>query len=181
MVTIDNDDLGKTRFQVLMDLIYESNGFRFPLDKITFKAPSELDKRKDLEFDPNTFIPARVNPRYDARFATPQSGIMYRRRSLPKHIEGINFKVITPMFLPFKISDVLDQINEIVPYEFQIEEIVDYEYKTLDEARAGIRLQARPESVLWFAGKSFMINTKAIGGGVLIENPELDGFHEYVA
>lgn len=181
MVTIDNDDLGKTRYEVLMDLIYESAGIRIPLDKIVFGAPFELDKRKDLELDPNTFVPVRVNPRYDARYSASGAGIMYRRRNLAKHIAGLNMKQVTPLALPFKISDVLDQINAIVPYEFQLEEIVNYEYKTLEEAKAGIRLQARPDSLLWFDGKTFLVNVKTIGGAPLIENTVLDGFNEYVA
>ena len=179
MVVIDNNDLGKPREQVLMDLIYESNGIRIPLDKIKFGSAREVDKRKDLDLDPNTYIAAKVSPNWDNRYP-PNGGFMYRRRSLPDHVNGVNFKLVTPLFLPFKVSDVLDQINAIVPYEFQLPEIVNHEYKTLDEARDGLVLEARADAYLWFGKRNVKLNLNAIGGSLLISNNVLDGFKEYV-
>lgn len=179
MVVIDENDNGKSREALLMDLIYESNGYRIPLDKIKFGKPREVDQRKDLDDDPNTFIPVQVNPQYDDRFSFDSSGVMYRRRSIVKHVEGIDFFVITPLFLPFKISDLLEQINELVPYEFQKEEIIDHEYKTLEEVEAGISLDAQKNAYLWFSGVKFNVNTTSISGAPLISNKNLDGFKVY--
>lgn len=178
-VIIDDNDIGKNRSVMLMDLIYESNGIRVPLDKIKFGIPKEVDQRVDLDDDPNTFIPVRVDPQYDDRFALGTSGIMYRRRSISQHVEGIDLFSIRPLFLPFKISDILEEINLLVPYKFQLEEIENYEYKTLEEVEAGIQLVAKKQAYLWFGGKKFNVNTTIISGDPLISNTVLDGFKVY--
>lgn len=178
-VIIDDNDNGKSREALLMDLIYESNGIRVPLDKIKFGIPREVDQRKDLDNDPNTFIPVKVNNQYDNRFALGTSGIMYRRRSIAKHIAGIDLAVITPLFLPFKVSDLLEQINTLVPYEFQVEEIENYEYRTLAEVEAGVKLVAKKQAYLWFEGATFNVNTTKISGAPLIANKTLNGFKVY--
>lgn len=180
MVVIDENDNGKSREQILMDLIYETNTIRIPLDKIKFGSPSEVDKRKDLDNDPNTFIPVKIDQQYDARFSFPTSGIMYRRRSVSKHVQGFDLNTVMPLFLPFKMSDILDQINVIVPYEFHTLDIVNREYKTLEEVEAGITLEARKNAYLWFGKVVFDVNTGGINGDPLINVTTLDGFNQYV-
>ncbi len=181
MVVIDENDVGKSREQVLMDLIYESTGRRIPLDKVKFGKPMEVDKRKDLTDDPNTFIPCRVNLQYDDRYSADGSGFMYRRRSIVDHTQGINLNSVRPAVLPFKISDVLDQINDVVPYTIQVSDIIDYEYTTLEQVLEGITLRAHPESLLWCQSRTFLIDTGALTGDLIIQNTDLDGFTEYGA
>lgn len=182
MVVIDELDVGKTREEVLMDLIYEAVGYRVPLDRVKFGKPREVDKRKDLDLDPNTFIPARVDPTYDDRYSAAGSGFMYRRRNIINHTNGVDFSQVAPPSLPFKMADVLDQINERMPYPIQLSDIVNYEYKTFAEvAEKGIRLQAHPESLLWIDGQTFFVNTVYINGKPLINVKELDGFNEWFA
>lgn len=180
MVVIDEGDSGKAREAVLMDLIYESTGTRIPLDKIKFGTPKMVDKRKDLKYDPNTFITVKVDSRYDSRYSASTSGIMYRRRSITEHIAGLNMQAVAPTALPFKITDILDQINTIVPYEFHPEEIVNHEYKTLADVELGIKLEAKPSALLWIDGKTIHVNTGLIGGSALVNTTNLDGFNEYV-
>jgi hypothetical protein len=181
MVVIDEKDVGKTREEVLMDLIYEGIGDRVPLDKVRFGLPQELDQRRDLDLDANTFIAARVDPRYDARYASAGSGFMYRRRNIINHADGCDFSQVAPMAIPFKMSDILDQINACMPYPIQVSDIIDYTYRTLAEVEAkGVRLQAHPESLLWIKGAEFLVNTAYINGQPLINVRELDGFNEWV-
>jgi hypothetical protein len=181
MVVIDENDVGKSREQVLMDLIYESTGQRIPLEKVKFSKPLEVDQRRDLATDPNTFIPCQVDQQYDDRYWAQGSGFMYRRRSIFDHTVGIDLNSVRPSVLPFKISDVLDQINDVVPYTIQVSDIIDYEYTTLEQVLEGITLQAHPESLLWMRGRTFQVDTGALTGDLLIQETDLDGFTEYQA
>jgi hypothetical protein len=182
MVVIDEKDVGKTEEEVLMDLIYEGTGQRIPLDKVRFGKPREVDKRKDLEDDPNTFIPCRVDPQYDGRYNAAGSGFMYRRRDITNHVSDSDFSQVAPAALPFKITDILDQINERMPYPIEARDIIDYEYKTLKEVEEkGVTLRAHPESLLWIKGTTFNVNTTYINGAPLVSVLDLDGFNEWQA
>lgn len=181
MVVIDEHDVGKSREQVLLYLVYEATGQVIPLEKIAFGKPSEVDPRKDLATDPNTFIPAQVDVQYDARFWAKGSGFLYRRRCIMNHTQDSDFQNVSPPHLPFRISEVLDQINAILPYPIQVADIIDYEYTTIEQVHVGVTLQAHPESLLWINGRTFTVNTELLEGGPLIANQALDGFHEYVA
>lgn len=179
MVIIDEHDVGKSREEVLLYLVYEATGQVIPLDKIVFGKPQEVDPRKDLDLDPNTFIPAQVVVEYDERYWIQGSGFLYRRRNIINHIEPVDLSKVQPQALPFKMTDLLDQINAILPYPIKADDMIDYEYKTLDEVKAGVRLQAHPESLLWISGASFLVDTTVLEGGPLIKLPHIDGFHEW--
>jgi hypothetical protein len=180
MVVIDEKDVGKTNEQVLMDLLYEATGQRIPLDKVKFGKPREIDKRKDLDFDPNTFIPARINKQYDARYSAEGSGFMYRRRNILNHTGDCDFSRVAPPTLPFTMLDILDQINECMPYPIKPEDIINHKYTTLEEVEtSGVRLDAHPESLLWIKGVAFFVNTAYINGQPLVMVTDLDGFNEW--
>lgn len=180
MVIIDVNDIGKSREQVLLDLIYEATGERIPLDKVKFGKPREIDKRKDLEFDPNTFIPARIDRNYDTRYGTtPDDGFMYRRRNIVEDFGATDFSSVKPHSLPFKLTDILDQINACLQYPIGADDIIDHEYTTLGQVEAGVHLQAHPESLLWIKGIKIYVDTGYIKGVPLIFETELDGFNEW--
>lgn len=178
MVVINEEDVGKTPEQVLIDLIYEALGFRLPVDKVKFGKPKMLDARKDLAKDPNTFIPARVDPRYDSRYNSAGSGFMYRRRNITHHCRVYDFSRVAPTKLPFKISDVLDQINQVMPYPLQMRDLINHEYKTVEEARH-MKLTAHPESLLWISEHVFTPSMAYLDGTDLFPVTELDGFNYY--
>lgn len=180
MVVIDERDINKTREELLMDLLYEATGERIPLEHIKFGKPQELDARPDLDDDPNTFIPAKVNPRYDSRYNYKGSGFMYRRRSIYAHMRGCVFDGITPTHLPFKVSDLLDQINHCLPYPIKKEDIVDYEYTSLEQLKGNtIRLQAHPESLIWCEGGEIPIDKRILTNEPIVSVFLLDGFKEW--
>lgn len=179
MVIIDEHDINKTKEEILMDLIYESTGQRIPLPHVRFGKPQELDQRPDLKFDPNTFIGARVNPRYDNRYNSAGSGFMYRRRSIIEHMRGCVFDGVAPAQLPFRVSELLPQINHCLPYPISAEEIVDYEYTTLEEAADGIKLKAHPDSLLWCDSGYVPFDDRLITGKPLITVTNLPGFFEW--
>lgn len=179
MVVIDGNDVGKSREQVLLYLIYEASGQIIPLDKVEFGKPRILDQRKDLDTDPNTFIPCRISQEYDDRYWAEGSGFMYRRRCILNHTQESDLHSVRPAHLPFTITEILPLINAILPYPIQSSDVIDYKYNTLEEVRAGITLQAHPESLLWINGKTFTVNTDILEGAPLIDNRNLDGFNEY--
>lgn len=181
MVVINEKDIGKEREEVLLDLIYEATGQRIPLSKVIFGLPEEVDPRKDVDLDHNTFIPARVDQKYDSRYWKDGSGFLYRRRNIHDHTFGIDFSNVQPLTLPFRITDILDQINALMRYPIQSSDVVDYEYTSLEELEIkGVHLKAHPHSVLWIGGTWFKINTMRINGGPLIGVFNLDGFNEWI-
>lgn len=179
MVVIDERDIGKTREDLLRDLLYESTGRRIPADKIVYGKPVTMDARPDDMLDPNTFMPVRVNVNYDNRFKNNGDGFMYRRRDLAKHGRDCNFGSVLPEYLPFKVSDILDQINSCMPYPIAASDIIDYEYETLEQVQDGIKLQAHPESYLWVSGKTFKIDDTLIRYQSPIKTRRLLGFFVY--
>ncbi len=183
MVVIDEHDLGKTRKEVLMDLIYEATGRRIPLDKVVFGKPLEVDVRKDLRLDPNTFIPMRIDMGYDARFNTAESGVLYRRRDLADHVKDIEASQIIVDKLPVKVSDLIEQINDQLTYPVLACEVLDYQYDTVEQlVKYGLILRANPDSVLWYNGGAINgIDTGNVDGTKppLVVNPYLMGFYKY--
>lgn len=179
MVIIDEKDIGKTKEELLMDLIAEWLGERIPLDKIVYGLPEELDQRPDLPYDPNTFVPARVDIRYDDRYSEQGSGFMYRRRSIVEHLAGCDLSTITPLKLPFTIHDLIDQINKCVPYPIDKDDLVNHKYETKEDYENGIHIQAHPHSYLWMDGEKVKIDDRWIDGIPLLKNTRLNGFFKW--
>lgn len=179
MVIIDEKDIGKTKEELLMDLISEWLGERIPLDKIKYGLPEELDQRPDLPYDPNTFVPAKVNIQYDERYSEMGSGFMYRRRSIVEHLAGCDLSTITPLKLPFSIHDLIEQINKCVPYPIDKDDLVDYKYETKEDYENGIRIQAHPHSYLWMDGETVKIDDRWIDGIPLLTVTRLIGFFKW--
>lgn len=179
MVIIDEKDIHKSKEEILMDLIYESTGQRIPLEHVKFGKPVELDARPDLKFDPNTFIPARVNPRYDNRYNSSGSGFMYRRRSIFEHIQGCSFNGVAIYSLPAKLTDLLEQINRCLPYPIAKEDVSEVEITSLEQIQKGIRFAAHPESILWCEGGIVPIDTRALEGIPLVTVTQLNGFKKW--
>lgn len=179
MVIIDQDDIGKTRDELLMDLVAEYLGFRIPLDKIVFGNPQELDQRPDLSFDPNTFIPARVDTAYDDRYSEAGSGFMYRRRSIVEHASGCDFSKVAPTTLPFTTHDLIDQFNKCLPYPIDESDIVLIEYKTKEDYEKGVEFKADPHSLFWTDGEKINIDDRWITGEPIITVTDLPGFFKW--
>lgn len=177
MVVIDENDIGKTKEEILIDLLYEATGKRIPLNKIKHGVPFELDVRKDLKTDPNTYIPVKVDQEYDDRYSSDTSGIMYRRRNIAQHCENCTFITVKPSTLPFNISSYLDRINENLPYPIDLEDIVDHTYSTLDEIENGVLLEATPSSLLWSGKNRLIIDLGYLTGDPFISNTIMDGFN----
>lgn len=150
MVIIDEKDLHKTKEEVLLDLIYEASGQRFPIDKIGFGNPHELKTRLDDELAPNTHIPVKVDMAFDRRYAIPEAGFLYRRREIHKHLKDIDWSQVLVRKIPFTTADVLPQINDQLSYPIQPEEVDNLTYESIEQLLAyGMIIQAAPDSLLW--------------------------------
>lgn len=179
MVVIDEHDVGKTKKEVLMDLIYEATERRIPLDKVTFGKPQEVDVRKDLIYDPNTFIPMRVDPGYDNRYNTPETGVLYRRRSLKDHLKDVDFSMVLVEKFPVRVSELLEQVNYQLKYPIAACEIQEFQYDTSEQLeKFGLYIMADPESVLWFDGGP-MMGVDVGGKPGLVTITRLMGFFKY--
>jgi hypothetical protein len=179
MVVIDEHDLGKSRKEILMDLIYEGTGRRIPLDKVSFGKPRALDQRPEISVDANTFIPARIDPAWDARLNSNKSGFMYRRHHIKNYCDTCTFMAVKPLQFPFKVSELLDQINDQLPYPLFMDDFVDKEYLTLESTLEGIDLIAQRDSLLWHGRFKISIDLSWIDGNSLVTVAFLDGFNVY--
>lgn len=183
MVVIDEHDVGKTRREVLMDLIYEATGRRLPLDKVVFGKPRPCDQRPEVKTDPNTFIPMRVDVQYDHRFNLPESGVLYRRRDMGDHLKDLDTSKIKVGKFPVRTTDLLDQINEQLTYPVLACELMDYEFTSAEQIEMfGLMVVAHPDSVLWMgSGELFGVD---VSGAVdpestLVPNNYLMGFYKW--
>lgn len=181
MVIINELDLHKSKHEILMDLIYEATRQRFPLDKIVFGDPRELKTRPGDKLAPNTHIPVRVDLGFDRRYAVPEAGLLYRRREVGEHLQRVNWKDVVVPHFPFKITDVLDQINEQLSYPIAAEDVDDFTYDSVEQLAAyGFILQATSNSLLWCENMtSFDVSLGAYAPGSMIQITRLSGFKKW--
>lgn len=183
MVVIDEHDIGKTKDEILMDLVYEATGKRMPLDKIVFGEPLEVDPRKDLDLDPNTFISINVDPQFDVRFCQPDSGLLYRRRGIAQHLIKIDPSQIIVDKLPIRVSDLIEQINDQLKFPIFMEDFLDYQYDSVEQLiKYGLVLQPKPGTILWHGSESIHgVNVGNVSGEKcpLVGNAYLMGFFKY--
>lgn len=174
MVIIDEHDLGKTKVELLMDLLFESTGRRIPEKWITYGDPSELDARPEVLTDPNTFIPATVDGTYDFNLANALRGFMYRRRDLKKHFEGVTLNLTFPTW-PMTLHQIIEtQINPQLKYPLAVTDFVDYEIT--DRETTNLKIQAHPHSWFWFNEVDIAIVPPPEHFFVLFEIPHMPGF-----
>lgn len=178
MVVIDEHDLGKTKIQLLMDLLYESTGQRIPEHRIKYFEPSELDARPDVPTDPNTFIPIRIDPTYDYNLSQ-LAGFLYCRRELASHFAGIDLELEFTEFPTTLHEVVLNQINPQLTYPLDCTDFVDYEIT--DVNTTSLNLVAKKGSFIWIGKASVAISPPDTGFYILVDNPYLTGFNPYTA
>lgn len=175
MVKIDEHDIGKSKIQILTDLIYESTGLRFPESKIKYGKPEELDTRPDLWDDPNTFIPVKIDVTYDDRF-TLSDGFMYRRHGIAYYLNKYNVKV-NALQAGMRVHEIVEQqINYQIPFPLDTEDFQDY--VITDTTVTSLKIKARSDSLLWHGVSSVPISSVAYSP--LYTNLHLSGFREYI-
>jgi len=159
-------DYDKPAVQILLDLIYLSNGIRFDEDELTFGTPQALDQRPDIDYDPNTFIMIHVNPLADFRYAG-STGVMYRRATLLEIPPVTMTPIPTPAY-PFTTYDLLPAINAHYAVQLTEDDVVNSTYTDED---APLVVTMLPSS-LCYQGSATLNH-------YLLATTNLTGFLEY--
>ncbi|BAQ02687.1 hypothetical protein AVU38_gp159 [Ralstonia phage RSL2] len=164
-------DFDRPEAETLCDLIYISNKYKLPPPMATFGTPKALDQRPDIEDDPNTYIPAKINPKFDHRMFPTETGFLYHRIPLAA-LRVVDDSVIQPLAIPFKTYDILDQINRQLGVRLTENDLVNTEYTTMDD---DFVITALPTSKIWMGWRYINV----LGGGkknLLFPNYLLFGF-----
>lgn len=175
-VVIDENDIGKTKIELLTDLLYESTRRRIPEEHIKYGDPQALDQRPDRKWDSNTFIPFKIDADYDDRFSRNNTGFMYRRRDLSDYLADYSFTIEVDHF-PFRISEYLGEINSFLPFPLDAAEILDYEFN--DRTKTTFDLIADPKSLIWTGRAKITLEPLNPVFFKLVPMPFIPGFFQY--
>lgn len=165
--------LNRTSIEIVLDLIYAVSDLLFPAEKITFGQPVKIDIHPDIENDVNTFIPVSIDCEYDDRFTGPKKdnfhyqndridGFLYRRIPLSLLTPDGNVIFEKPQIYPFKIHDVLDDINVKLNSKLIADDVINDVY---DSPTEHITLRASPHSLAWIDELELFFDV--LGGRIL--------------
>lgn len=164
-------DFDRPEEKILCDLIYIANKYRMEPPVVTFGIPKAFDQRPDIEDDPNTYIPAKVNPKFDQRLVKGATGFRYTRIPLAALRMAEN-SLIQPPVVPFKTYDILPQINQQLGVQLTENDLENITYTTMND---DFIIRAKPTSLIWIGWRNIQVN----GGGkknLLFPNLMLYGF-----
>lgn len=144
-----NYPFDRPREEILMDLIYQFNQYRTPLDRMKFGVPIPLDIYPDIKTDENTLLPVHVQELYDGRF-DGRNGFLIRRIPLSELVEdeSVNFDID---HFPFRMVDILPQLNRKFHVQLREDDILN----TLVRSHHDFVLKANPYSTLWVDSTPF--------------------------
>jgi hypothetical protein len=120
-------DLNKAAKDILLDLIFFSNGIRFNEAEVEFGSPQALDATADTPGDPNTFIPISVPD--TAKRYQGDTGFMYRRVGLDE-ITPVGTGINVPVF-PITTYELLPSLNAYYGTQWTQADLVNYTYLAL--------------------------------------------------
>lgn len=177
-VVINEEDIGKSDFDILMDLIYETNKVRFPREHIWTGTPKPLDQRPDIDDDENTYIDVRVDPLWNYEYSR-HGGFLYRRQDLTEYFQDVEVAITATEF-PFTIRSIWDtQVQPYLPYPINKNDIQDYLFTDLHATT--VTVYAASGSLLWSGHVKILLNPINPAFFELCPvTPFLNGFTEYV-
>lgn len=150
-------DFERPEIEILCDLIYHSTGYRLSPSRVVFQDPQVLDPRLDVEDDVNTYIPARVDPKFDSRLVPGKTGFLYTRLPIGAVIVD-DMVPITPPEFPFTTLDILDQINDQLKLNLTADDIENKTYTSPDE---DFVISTNAKSKIWIGERKILVS----GGG----------------
>lgn len=139
--------------QIVCDLIYVHNEYKIQPVQVEFLPPQELDQRPDIDDDPNTYTPAKINPDQDHRMKPQETGFMYRRLPLAILRRNPQVRIVAPQF-PFKTYEILDQINRHLDSNLTELDLIDETYESLE---GEILIHAKPTSHVWIGFRDIIV------------------------
>lgn len=158
---------------IALDMIFLSTGFRIPAAKIKFEDPVVMDIRPDIDDDPNTYVMSHVDRNFDRRIGG-RTGFLYRRLPLELLAPTIPDININAPHLPFKTSDVLDQINQLLKTRLTMNDLVEFNYLAPNNQMVVL---ANPKSLAWVGQIVLGVNTGYVPP--IVNQTDLSGFEIY--
>jgi hypothetical protein len=175
MVIIDERDIGKTREQILLDLLYEALGERLEETWYTHGTPEALEVTPRNPTDPNTFMRIQYAPHY--KEVSSEVGVMYRRRHIAEHLAQYSFDLSFSRFPTTTRQIVEDLINPHLNFPLASGDFLDEVVN--DPLTTAVRIKAHPDSVIWCGETSQSINLPGEEFFVLAQVTILGGFQPY--
>lgn len=131
-------DLNQPAAQILLDLIWRSNGIWLQQDYMEFDTPVAIGNAASC--GPDTLITITADQIEDNRFQGSQQ-ILYRRLPLNEVLTpAVSLTVAT---LPFNIVDLLPAINQAYQLQLSAADVLNTQYADLTQP---VVLAAAPES-----------------------------------
>jgi hypothetical protein len=150
-------DLSQSSKQIALDSIYDIIKYHIPEHEVKFGRPQPLDLDKQNDLDENTYIPAVVTDQFDYRFNNNKSGFLYRRVRLSE-LQNKNITIRPPEY-PFKITDLLDQINEAAGTQLTEADLVG---EVIQTEITNLTLNAHPYSIAWIGSLDVLVQEIAM-------------------
>lgn len=175
MVIINERDIGKTREQILLDLLYEALGERLEETWYTHGVPEELEATPKNPLDPNTFMRIEYAPHY--KEVKSDIGVMYRRRDIGEHLAQYSFDLAFSRFPTTTRQIVEDLINPHLNFPLASGDFVDEVVN--DPDTTAVTIKAHPNSVIWCGKAAQTIDPPGEEFFVLAQVTILGGFQPY--
>ena len=150
-------DLSKNSKQIALDSIYDIIKYHIPDHEVKFGIPRVLDLDRENDLDENTFIPAKVSDQFDYRFNNGKSGFLYRRIRLSE-LENKNITIRPPEY-PFRVTDLLDQINAAAGTQLTTDDLVG---EVIQTEITNLTLKAHPHSIAWIGSLDIIVQEIAM-------------------
>lgn len=163
-------DLNKPAKDILLDLIFFSNGIRFNDSEVGFGAAQALDATPDNPGDPNTFIPIFVPDTVDERYEG-NTGFMYRRIGIDE-ITPVGTDISVPSF-PTTTYELLPILNAYYGTQWTQDDLVNYTYLA---AVNPLTITFQPGSLCYYG--TGVAGPVVLDLSQLVNQTDLDGFHE---
>lgn len=164
-------DYNKPAKELLLELIFYSNGILFNEKDITFGTPQVLDQRPEDLTDENTFVPFFVPDTVDNRYEG-RTGFLYRRAALEDLPPVVGAPPIQIPSYPCTTLDILTSINAHFDIQLTEDDVEDLEYA---DGTVPITVKFKESSLCW-QGQSGPLTTVYTG---LVSVTKLSGFREY--
>ena len=157
--------------ELALEQIALATKYRIPSNKIMFGKPMELDIVPKDTKDENTFVSARVADGYPAD-ENGMVNFVYRREEISA-LYPADPLPIEPTTYPFKLYDVLPQINVLLGAQLSKDDVINDTFYN-----DNITLRAASTSLMWIGSKTFNIGN--VEKKLLLDNNTAIGFLQYV-
>ncbi|BDD79591.1 hypothetical protein [Burkholderia phage FLC9] len=162
-------DLNKPATQIIIDLIWRSNGISFEYDTLDFGVPKAIDNPPP--WAANTVVEITDNL-MESDLYSGSTKIAYRRLPLSELVPYSTDPIPLPAF-PFQTTDVLAAINAAYQIQLQPSDVVNETYQSLE----GPFTVVAADTALCYIGS--LTPNILVGLDEVVPQPNLGGFTPY--